>query len=191
MRHIKQNNSIWTLTIVLILVTSCSPTKEEKIIMDFEQNIGGTKTDLSMKIKSLEPAGVVKAADSVLIYDEKIKNGTERMITFYKNRLSQSLSSIQTYTLLKDKEEVARLKRLMQSDTLSIKNFENGEIEKTEYADWYATNKIYKANPDSVLLTKYKCTYTIKNPLLNNVEQELTKLYYISNSGKIVLSEKL
>jgi hypothetical protein len=113
------------------------------------------------------------------------------MITFYKNRLSQSLSSIQTYTLLKDKEEVARLKRLMQSDTLSIKNFENGEIEKTEYADWYATNKIYKANPDSVLLTKYKCTYTIKNPLLNNVEQELTKLYYISNSGKIVLSEKL
>ena len=147
MRPFKNRASILTTAITMFFLVSCSPTNEERVIMDFEQNINGTKTDLSMKIKTLEKVGVVTAADSATILDEKIKKGTERRIGHYKM------------------EEVNM--------------------------DWLATNKIYKSKPDSVLLTKYKCTYTIKNPFLNNVEQELTKLYHISNSGKIVLSEKL
>ena len=43
----------------------------------------------------------------------------------------------------------------------------------------------YKSNPDSVLLTIYHCTYTIKNPLLNYAKQELTKVYWINNNDAI------
>lgn len=41
---------------------------------------------------------------------------------------------------------------------------------------------------DSLLVTKYKCRYTIFNPFLQ-AKQEITKLYYISPKNKILKSE--
>lgn len=47
--------------------------------------------------------------------------------------------------------------------------------------------KNYKNMPNTLLCTKYKCVYTIFNPMVN-AKQEITKTYYISNN-KIIKTE--
>jgi hypothetical protein len=47
----------------------------------------------------------------------------------------------------------------------------------------------YKEQGNKILATKYKCTYSLKNPFLNNAKQEETRIFLISPENKVL--EKL
>ena len=48
----------------------------------------------------------------------------------------------------------------------------------------------YQKNPHKILIKKYKCTYTIKNPKLNNVVQEHTEFFYFSVNGELEMRQR-
>ena len=95
-----------------------------------------------------------------------------------------------------DKIEIIQKKLLNEMDIDSIyydaNKLSNMSNEDNKSKDWLDTiflayNK-YKNISNILLCTKYKCVYTIFNPLVN-AKQEITKIYYISPKNKIIKTE--
>ncbi|MHB9143678.1 MAG: hypothetical protein ACYC25_17610, partial [Paludibacter sp.] len=60
------------LPLLFLLLVACGQSKTEKLILDYEQTIGNTKTDLSMKIQELKETGKITGLDSLNFYRLKM-----------------------------------------------------------------------------------------------------------------------
>ena len=62
-------------TLLFVLAASllaCGPSKVESLIAEYEQNVGGIKTDLDFKMKELKLVGEWSTSDSARVYISKI-----------------------------------------------------------------------------------------------------------------------
>jgi hypothetical protein len=191
------NNTISLM--LMIVVCSCGNSPQEISILNQEQVIDGIKTDLSMDIKSLEKVGIVKYGDSTKVLSELIQKQATEKILHLLDRSTKYLYEKREYefTLIvaktkerKDhaKKTITMLGEWIADNRKRIDNLKEGKYSLTPLAPIAARLERYKASPDSVFAEKYICTYTIKNPLLNNVTQEMTKEYILSLDGTKVFA---
>lgn len=170
------------LIIVLFVIVSCTPSKVEKLISDYEQTIGGTKTELSFKIQELKEVGKITGKDSAMFYQAKV----DSLVMQLSGKDLKSFESInQTIdTLIYSYTRICKMNytefygKKLNYWTEIKSNLQINNLESLKY-------EILK---DSVLAVKFDCTYTIKNPFLNNVKQTIEKTYYISTDLNKIIS---
>lgn len=188
--------------ILLFSIAGCSPSPLEQAILDFEQVIDGTKTDLAMEIKSLKKIEPLTFSDSAKILADSLQVSSEREIDAARRRIDKFTILIReqllimTEATLKARAEQAektanKYKSIIDSDYKRIEIYQSADYENTALAGTYKKLKRFEASPDSVLADKYECIYTIKNPLLNYAEQELHKVYFITPEGIVFHSQKI
>ena len=63
----------------------------------------------------------------------------------------------------------------------SVIDLYNGDCKGTFLEPVLSKINIFESKPDSIIAKEYDVTYTILNPMLNNVKQTLSKTYYINS----------
>lgn len=168
----------------VLFLMSCTD-KKKQLISDYEQTIGQTKTDLNFKVNSLEFVKSITAEDSlnVLLKD---------VCPLNKDSINQKISFSNTY--------VTKFEDLIKKfSELQYDEFNNRQIElykqyiaQLNYIKEKCTSSLkFIDNPKKIICNKWKCSYSIKNPFLNGVEQTITK-YYLFNpeNDKIISTEE-
>lgn len=185
---------------ILIILTSltlasCGQSKEEKLISDYVQTFGDSKIDANFKMKNLEKQNDITAKDSLVIlksYFEEKKNDKisqfQETIDYNKERLEEK-----TKDLAESNPSFTSINELYQEyidDAISEikrneKNIElyQGDCKGTFLEPILIKISDYEKKGDKVLYTKYKASYSINNPMLNNTKQEFEREFYI-NSDK-------
>lgn len=176
--------------ILSMFCVSCSPGKEE-LIKQFEETTGNTKTDLFFKVKEIHLIGTITAKDSLEYYvklfkdkfydspnssDEILKmiktelsgEANEKLIDSLKNSIVENKTKGKEYQVLQD--VIDRYEPMI----ILGKKVQRG-IEK------------YSPLSNEIIGNKWQCTYTIKNPMLNNTKQEITNQYLFNgNNSKLI-----
>jgi len=192
------------LVILIALATifySCGPTPTEQVIMDYEQTIDGTKTDLSMSIISSEKIGTLTFKDSATIYkdifqqevDESILKSENRYIE-YKRKVIDAMVTMATArlpeTIEHHRKSIDMYNSFAKNDSIWAQKYKNGDYSNSDLEKKYNLLKRYETSPDSIIADKYLTSYSIKNPLLNGVKQELKKEHWITPDNKVIYSDK-
>jgi len=184
-------NKFW-FVFSLILLCACSTNSEVKnLIKDYEQIVNGVKTDLNLKIVSLDKFGKVSNNDSLKYYFEQYKKGFDKDIADRMtldsmiNRFSMAVITFKelnkSYNESMNKETSIELKEFYLKLMIEVeKNIHNDSVS-------LIVLKKYSTNKDSIIGNIYKCKYTIHNPFLNNVKQEIEKTYVVSTDNKLIL----
>jgi hypothetical protein len=154
-----------------LMLTACGSSKEEQLIADYEQTVGSTKLDLKLNVEKLEPLGDVKASDSIAYYtglvngaviDEEAYTKVQEFIELYENEWAES-----TQKVMRPQYEIALIFQMAKKGLIK-----------------------YEGNPEQVLAKKYKATYSIENPILNNVKQTISKVYYFAPDISAILASE-
>lgn len=167
--------------ILAFLLLSCTPSKIEKLISDYEQTIGNTKTDLSLKIHELKEVQKITGKDSSNFFKAKVDStikilSGDKIKTFKSiNGTLDTLVNSYTHILEMDYSDFYAEKLKYWSEIRTKLRINNLKAFKYEIVN------------DSILAIKYNCTYTIKNPILNNAKQTISKSYYVSKNLSKVL----
>lgn len=201
------------LFIGLFILVSCSQSKEELLISDYEQTIGNTKTNLNLKFEKVEFIKDITTKDSLEILrkyfnekrDKKIKefefeiNSDEMSNEKFKNIINNDkTNNNEIDNILNDfiygnvsKKElqisINENKINIIQNRYNIKLYK-GDCKGTPLEETY--NKIKELenkNLDSILSKEYDVVYTIKNPFLNNVEQTISRKYYFNSDISRIL----
>ena len=179
-----------------LFLLSCT-SKQAEEIGKFEQTSGNTFTDLSFKVVKLKKVKTITANDSLDFYfrnDNKTYNLDSLELDLKKN--TDYLNDMQNkYNAYIDSFNVENNKRKPNivaldyyrnmAEMSSPVNFLDVKIN----VDILNQSKIYFANPDSVLGNLWECTYSIKNPLIDDAKQELTNQYFFSPDNNTLLSK--
>lgn len=171
----------------VLLFTSCLQNgRQKQLISDREQTIGGTKTDLSLKIKSLKKVKTITAKDSC---DYMMKGYEKWNLDSINTEINRSKDMYKLYS-----DSAA----MVDAGTIDLKD-SYFHIHKEYYNNMsgiYYSNvtlleraKEYYENPSKTLANIWNCTYTIKNPFLNNIEQELTKQYLFNADNSYIIDD--
>lgn len=169
------------LLFIICIAVSCKPTGIEKLISDYEQTMGNTKIDLNLKINKLEKTGEITASDSAkLIINELTETVDPNRISIiekmkFKNELERSNKWIEVM------DSMFR-NGIGWEDWMKIKS-KIIQLQKLEAT--YITQ-----DPKAALAYNYKCTYTIKNPILNGIKQEITNTYIVNKSLTAIIKKE-
>jgi hypothetical protein len=143
-----------------LTLNACKENPIDISIKDYIETNGSVKTDLNVKILSKENLGELKSVP------DSLKPIVE--IIFVLKKISSG--EINEF-------DVTQYLNLIESG--SLEDWE--EISKKEKI---IKNGIRITNGTRCFLWKYR--YTINNPLLNNVKQEITKVFAISSNNEIL-----
>ncbi|MCD8401251.1 hypothetical protein G1K66_12675 [Tenacibaculum finnmarkense] len=203
------------ITLLLIGATfmiSCGKNKEEQMLYDYQQKnvkaLNFDLKDLDFKIKKIEKITDVTASDSLKILKKDLakywkKNTEESVIDtlsfkYVKNIINENISyqdtlynSYQELVLsaIRRNDYLYKLKYKKQRNN-AMKNRVSyqktlGEVESIE--KYY--NQISE-KPDSILSSKYKASYTHKNPMLGNTKQTFEKVFYTNSAQTKFIKEE-
>lgn len=183
------------IILAIALTYGCSsPSHEEQLISDYEQTIFNSRIDLNLEVKRLEYLGPQTGRDSLsLIFSE------------YQKQLNTSYPDYRTFydslnIILRNGNRTVRyVDSLFETAEPEVANYMRGktanynqylQLKKTTAAlqEVITMMDVYIERPDEVLSEKYSCTYSIKNPMLNNATQELTKTYYFTPSKDSIIT---
>jgi hypothetical protein len=167
-----------------------APSQEETAISNHVQTVGNTKTDLSFEMQELNFVKDVKATDSLNILT-KLYNGAGKQNTVAE--MHHHLNS--SFKVFKDLQKTYRFKvdsldavknptglvydlKVIYLEALikMSKEFPFDSVQLTQFNKYYA-------DPTRLLCKEYRAKYSIKNPLLNGVKQELDRTAYLSPQG--------
>lgn len=167
--------------LVAVLIVSCTD-KKAKTIADYEQTIGETKTDLSLKVKSLDLVKSFTGNDSLKILLNGIKE--KDFADIIKNQTLIANNDIKSAS--KNIEKYKNSENIYDQNIVSS----NEELLKSSnhLLDVCTRAEKYLKTKNIVIANEWKCTYTIKNPLLNNATQEITKYYVFDKDNTKILS---
>ena len=179
---------IFYLTIMCLVFMSCGQNKIEKLISDYEQTIGGVKTDLNLKVKELSLSGILTAKDSLSLY----KNELDSLKASYypKAKLDTISDEFVLNAIAKLAADFGRLKD-ETGDSYYYKKAKDWSKNKVEFES--LIGKIDNLNnPDSVIFNVYDCMYTINNPFLGGAEQTIKAKYYLlPDDSKIIVKKNV
>lgn len=149
-----------------VFLCACGLSAEEKLVSDYEQQLGDTKVDLNLKVKESTFIGETFYSDSIPKLAE--------YIDFKVNEKIESLTRM--YDMLDKMEELPGMVDLYKGDKKGT------FLEKP-----YKRLLFYQENDSEKIGDVWQMTYSIENPLLGGTEQELTKKYLISpDKSKII-----
>jgi len=163
------------LLLSIISMFSCKTDNKIKLISDYEQNFNNTKIDLKLHIKSIEFSKSITSSDSLIIL-------LKGVCPINKDSINEKISFSNTY--IKKADELVKSFSKFQTNefyTKQIQLYKQYIIELNNIRSRCTRSLKYIGNTKQIISNKWKCTYTIENPFLNNIKQEITK-YYIFNS---------
>ena len=163
---------------VSLVFFSCSMSKEELLISEYEQTLENTKTDLNLKFKKLEFVKNITWKDSLSLLKKYFDKSRKERIKYEENEIIELNKKIKnrikygsSYSIY---EEIIKVK---QKHIESFKGDCKGTYLEKTYLKIHNSN----LNSDSILSKEYDVIYTIQNPLLNNVKQTIFKKYYLNS----------
>lgn len=188
---------ILTILIVSLILFSCSSDARIQLIADREQIIDGTKTDLSLKVLNLKELGSVTAADSLKILEQDFIKSRDNAIESYNGLIAMHQGFLQSHLSTAKTEEFKEIRddylRYAKEDEAHIneckemiKKFET-DCSGTILEPMFKHIAKLKRDTTRILCNKVQATYSINNPFLNNVKQELTRIYlFTPNNDSII-----
>ena len=176
------------------LLISCGYNQQEQMLYDYINN--GIKSTLKTEAKNVGfKIKEITANDSMQVQKEKLYDiFYDGGVTYNKDKDTLSFDFvISSNNKISEAYQKMILSNIESGDSYlnyDLKNKRNKAIEKSVYAEGAKKRyEKYKAMNNAKLSDVYQATYTIKNPLLNNVEQTITKNYYTNKEGtKIITS---
>lgn len=179
------------IILLSIVLFSCSSSKPEMLIKQFEETVDAkTKIDLSFKVKEIHLIGSIVAKDSIDYYvssfmlrfndSPKTADGILKMAKKELPNGEHVLDSLKTKIIeLKNKgteyQYIQDIVDRFEPSIILIRNAHNC-LEK------------FISTPEKVIGNKWKCTYTIVNPMLNNAKQEITNGYIFNRDNSKLIS---
>ncbi|HEX9827399.1 MAG TPA: hypothetical protein VGA80_12450 [Flavobacteriaceae bacterium] len=182
---------------ILIIVTaltlaSCGQSKEEKLISDYVQTFGDSKIDANFKMKNLEKLNDITAKDSLEILKSYFEEKKNNKISQFQESIDSNKERLDKYT--KDLAEtnpnntsIVELyqKYIDEAKSEIERNEKNIELYQTDCKGTFLEPVLiaitdYEKQGDKVLYTKYKASYSVNNPMLNNTKQEFEREFYIN-----------
>ena len=174
----------FALIIGLIIFTSCSTPPEKQLVSNYEQRIGNTPTDLNLKFQKFEFIKDLTGRDSAIILTKYFEEKKLNKITIMQEGIDINNSEIESYKkVFTDQSMVDLLQEplIKQNErSQSIINLYNGDCKGTFLEPILIKISDFESKPDSILAKEYNVTYTILNPMLNNVKQTISKTYFIN-----------
>jgi|SRR5690625_212001 len=194
--------------LLLLLITftliSCGKSKEELMLYDYQQknarSLNFDIKDLDFKVLNIEKVKDVKAADSATYFKEQFakywqKNPDETLIdtlsfSYVKNILDESIAYKDTLIDLYNERVLNAIRRGDYYQELESERKYDQEMEEKQSLTKtlseisileYKYNNLSK-NPDSILSTKYRASYSMKNPLLSDIKQTFDAYFYTDNA---------
>ena len=76
-----------TLLIALVLIISCTESKEKQLVSNYEQRIGNTQTDLNLKFEKFEFIKDVTGKDSLELLTPYFNEKKEKKISQFKEQI--------------------------------------------------------------------------------------------------------
>jgi len=110
------------------------------------------------------------------------KKEIETRIAEFKTIIENTTARIEDLTDQVNKVESNSLDGMDDFDTRASK-------ELIELRNMQLRMQKYQSEPTLVLANKCRVTYKIKNPIMNNVKQEITKIFVFSSDNKKILLE--
>jgi hypothetical protein len=173
-----------------VLLLGCSLSNKEKLIKEYEETFDGkTKIDLSFKVKDTQFIGAITGKDSlnyfVKIFKERFSDSPEtpeEILKQLKIELPKSEKSLDDINKAIDKDKNSG------DDYQTLQNWLD-KYEPTVLFMRKAHDGIekYISIKGKILANKWQCTYTIKNPILNNAKQEITNQYIFNTENSKIL----
>ena len=197
----KQTSRTLILMLFSIIFYRCSDDPKEIAIKNYVQVVDGVKTDLGMSIKSTEDIGFFTASDSVLILEKQIVEESDKRIKELRQEIdgfiSKSQGLVLELSMTNYKPKIDHINGSLKMYDSFIKSYQAsldqyiaGNYNDTDLRNIFKRKEAFKLKPDSILLAKVRCNYTIKNPKLNFAEQEDTRVFYLTPSyNTVVLDE--
>lgn len=169
-----------------LLLISCM-SKQEQMIKEFEETFGETKTDLSFKAKEIKFLGSITAKDSIDYYIDIFRASFK----YPPETVDELLTTLRREVHYHDSLKAAiansseRGREYQFYKEVLIKYEPEISFQKRIYE---GINKYMSSSPDSVIGNKWECCYTIKNPFLNNVRQEIVNQYLFNADNSKLIS---
>lgn len=201
---------ITLLILGTIFLFSCGKSKEKQMLYDYQQEYFGDLNldDLDFKIQSIDKFGDIKASDSMKVLKRELGD-------YWVTNPDQSLTDTLSFKYVKDllnetivdKDTMSKLYQKAMITGMEIKNpsYErDAERKRDEAIDemvFYketllkleSLEKYHNAlakNPDSILSSKYRATYSLNNPRLDNKKQSYEKVFYTNGSQTKFIKEE-
>lgn len=183
---------------LLVTLISCGKSKEEQMMFDYSKesmmsSISIDIEDLDYNIESISKTKDITVSDSL----DYLKNELAKM--WFPSSYSENDKDTLTFDYV-----IATCDTLKNTYQRILLMSDYNSYEYETKRDKYIRDQIeaeslkwrydmYKsADQNDILCSVYKGTYSIKNPMLNNAKQSISKLFYTNNAGdKFVSSESL
>ena len=195
---------ITLLLLVATLIVSCGKNKGEQMLYDYQQNnvkaLNFDIEDLNFEIKKVEKVNDIKASDSLKILKKEFadywKKDAEQSLVdtlsfkYVKSVLNETITqkdtlyklyqeSVLTAIRIDDFSYKIESKRKRDKAMDEMFSYKKTLLEVETLEKYY--NKLSE-KPDSILSSKYKANYSLKNPMLGNTKQTFEKIYYTNAS---------
>jgi hypothetical protein len=184
-------------------LVSCGDSNEDKIIKDYVQTLGKAKLSLDVKILENLEIDPIVSSDSIKHIDsllQEIGATTRRNDTRKVSLVETKINFLEIDRRLEKSSEIRKLidtqieaqKNLLNVYNSSIKEIEAGNYENLneETRVLAEKKKKYLLAPNKTLALKYRCKYKFKNPSMNGIETEVSKIFVIDTLKTKVFTSK-
>ena len=205
--------NIILLLLASTFMVSCGKNKSEQMLYDYQQKnvkaLNFVLEDLDFKIIKVEKVIDITATDSIKYLKKKLaefltKNPEQALIDtlsfkYMKSALNLGIEVGQNLVEIHQKSVMFGIQYDDYSWEMRSKRERDQAIEqvisyKTTLFEVETLEKYYdklSKKPDSILSTKYKTNYSLKNPMLGNIKQTFEKIYYTNASQTKFIKEEI
>ena len=201
-----------TLLLLTILMFSCGNNKEEQMLYDYQQKnvkaLNFDLKDLDYKVQNIEKVAHITAADSIKHLKQELaeywtKNPEQSLVDtlsfkYVKSVLNETIT--QKDTLYKLYQEAVLTAIRIDDFSYELESKRKRDDAMDEMFSYKKTlsgvetlekyfNKLSE-KPDSILSSKYKANYSLKNPMLGNTKQTFDKISYTNSTQTEFVKEE-
>lgn len=181
------------LFLIGIILMGCADERAD-VIASYVQSRGKAEIFNGFTLKHIRSLGSISASDSLEILGDEYIRKKKKFIQDYNVLISTSQS------LKRVQEERNKVHASANDQLIWVSELEKRAAEGTASALVFKQRELmelrtianrmarYNADPGMVLARKAKITYTIKNPLTNETNREMSRTFIFSTDNKKVLA---
>nr|WP_314561861.1 hypothetical protein [uncultured Capnocytophaga sp.] len=198
-------------SVITTLIISCGYNHQEQMLYDYVNNgtqkvINTEAKNIGFKVKEIKKIKEITSNDSLSILEDRLSNVKKELLPKVKESLvtahhlkettENNLKEAMKFSSQEAKDFVVQLQATLEDTDKKIEEYQklekayNSDFAGTEYQEAYKKVQEYKTMNNAKLSEVYKASYTIKNPILGNLEQTVTKTYYTNREGTKFISAK-
>ncbi|MBW2961309.1 hypothetical protein [Mesonia aestuariivivens] len=182
------------------LLISCGRSHEEELLYNYQkdkikENINMNIDDLNFEISEINKVEEITAKDSLKFYRDKLVN------LWLGEDAEKNKKDTLTYDYVLGQLDTlrSRYQGIVLANIKADRAYENYEWEKKrdqmidaiyDVKIWKNKSDSYQKSPEKVVSTKYKASYSINNPMLNDSKQTFDKFYYTNTEDNKFIKEE-